>query len=78
MLHFGYKNHALGVEWLENCVLEKDLGMLVSSQLNVSQQCAGVTKKANAIVTCIRKSTASKSREVMVHLYSPLVKLHLE
>lgn len=47
---------------MEICVEEKDLGLLIDNQLNMSQQRA---QMANSILACIREVVESLSLEVI-------------
>ena len=69
----------LGANSLESSLTEKYLEVLVDTKMTTSQQGAFVAKRANSLLGCIRRSVASRLREVVVLLlYSALVRPHLE
>ncbi|GAB0179974.1 mitochondrial enolase superfamily member 1 [Grus japonensis] len=82
ILHLGQSNaghkYKLGEGWLESSPAERDLGVLVNSRLNMSQQCALATKTANSILGYSKHSVTNQSKEVIILLYSVLVQPHLE
>ncbi|GAB0190985.1 hypothetical protein GRJ2_001563800 [Grus japonensis] len=68
----------LGEDQLESSLAEKNLGVLVDTKLNMSQQCVFAVKKAKVILGYIRRNILTRSRNAILPCYSALIKPHLE
>ena len=82
-LHLGQGNprylYKLGEDLLESRPVEKDLGVPVEEETGCEPAvCACSPTLANCVLGCIKKAVASREREVIVPLYSALVRPHLE
>ncbi|KAK4818646.1 hypothetical protein QYF61_016617 [Mycteria americana] len=82
VLHLAWNNwrhqYRLASAWLGNSLSERDLRVLVDNKLNMSQQWAAAAIKANQILGCSHRGITSRDRDVIIPLYSVLVRLHLE
>ncbi|KAJ7401663.1 rna-directed dna polymerase from mobile element jockey-like [Pitangus sulphuratus] len=71
VLHLGRDNprhnYRLGGEVTESSPKEKDLGVMVCENLNISWQRA---QKAKGILGCIKRNVASRAKEVILPLCS--------
>ena len=81
-LHTGHGNedaqYTMGGTVLNTTVNEKDLGLTISADMKISEQCGIVTAKGNQILGLIRRNIVYKEKELIIPLYKTIVRLHLE
>ncbi|GAB0178685.1 triadin [Grus japonensis] len=82
VLHIGWgnpkHNYRLGGKWIESSPEEKDLEVFVDEKLNWTWQCVLAALKAKCVLVYIKRDVTSRSRELILSLYSTLVRPHLE
>ena len=82
VMHFGHRNskavYCINDTQLHDVQVERDLGVLVQSDMKVSQQCSNVVKTCNKILGLIYRSFTLKSKDAILSLYKALVRPRLE
>ena len=57
---------------------EKDLGVTISADMKVSEQCGVAASNGNQILRLIRRNIAYKEKKLIIYLYKATVRPHLE
>ena len=82
VMHIGRNNlqyqYNLNGGWVKSVDEEKDLGVIVSSDLKASKQCMKAKNRANSLLGMINRGVSYKSPEVVSKLYLSYVRPHLE
>ena len=81
-LHTGHGNedaqYTMGDIVLNTTVKEKDLGLTISADMKVSEQCAIAAANGNQTRGLIRRNIVYKEKELIIPLYKTIVRPHLE
>ena len=82
VMHIGYRNpqseYFLQGKALESTDSEKDLGVVITSDLKFSKQCIAAEKKAQKLLGYIKRQFGYRKKEIVLSLYNSLVRPHLE
>ena len=82
VMHLGPRNmhwnYSMGGRHLKKVTEEKDLGVIVSSDLKVEAQCNAACVKANRMLGLIKRTFVNKRQTILISLYKSLVRPHLE
>jgi len=83
VMHFGKKelnsvDYYMSDQCLTSVTEEKDLGVVVSSDMKSSQQCNQSYSKASRMLAMINCTIVYKNSENLLRLYKSLVRPHLE
>ena len=71
-------NYKMGDTVLGTTVKEKDLGVTISADMKVSEQCGIAASKGNKNFGLIRRNITYKGKKLIIPLYKAVVRPHLE
>ena len=72
-----YLQYTMGDTVLNTTLKEKDLGLAISADMKVSEQCRIAAAKGNQILGLIRRNIVYKEKELIIPLYKTIVRPHL-
>ena len=67
-------NYKMGDTVLGTTVKDKDLGVKISADMTVSEQCGIAASKGNQILGLIRRNITYKDKKLIIPLYKAIVK----
>ena len=70
--------YTMGGTVLNTTLKEKDLGLTISADMKVSEQCGIAAAKGNQILGLSRRNIVYKEKELIILLYKTIVRPHLE
>jgi len=73
----GY-NYSIDGRLLQTTNKEKDLGILIISDLKAGEQSMAAYGKANKLLGLIKRTLVNKDRKILLALYKSIVRPHLE
>ena len=81
-LHTGHRNlnisYNMGDTALGTTVEEMDLGITISADMKVLEQCGIAASRGNKILGLIRRNITYKEKKQIIPLYKAIVRPHLE
>jgi hypothetical protein len=82
IIHTGAKNrqfeYTINGKNLEAVKNERDLGVIIQSNLKPSMHCAEIARKANGVLGRLLRSFHYRDRHIYIQLYKQYVRCHLE
>jgi len=80
-MHLGLNNvkakYETNGKYLEEVIVDRDLGAIIQSDLKCSKQCLKAVSTANKVLGMIKRSFGIRDKEIILQLSKSLVRPHL-
>ena len=79
-MHIGYNNgkakYEMNGKYLGEVIDERDLGVIMQSDLKCSSQCSKAVNTANRVLGMIKRTFRLRDKDIILQLYKSLVRPH--